>query len=170
MANRTVKFIGMAQSETGADNVNITFTFNGVTVFDSTVPVTNAETGEKFALFEFDIDQTIAGNVPTSLTSSDGIVTAVTLVATHTRAVSISGWTDSDGNVQAPITAWDTQNTYENLGAGDSSPGDEPKTNIVINGETFNKGEVGDLVGAWNVEVPVGQTMSCDYDIVATPS
>ena len=129
MANRTVKFVGKATSDSGADTIQVSFMFDGVNVFNSTVPVTNAETGETFVLFEFDIDQTVSGNIPTSVTSSNGTITSVLLIANYAHAVSVSGWTDSDGNVHEPITVHDVNETYENLGAGA-----EPKLNIEIDG------------------------------------
>jgi hypothetical protein len=87
------------------------------------------------------------------------------LVANHSQSVSISGWTDADGNVQAPITSNDVLESYTNLATGD-----EPKTGIEIDGVLYDKGEIGELTGAWSVEVLSGQTMTCNYDVIATPS
>jgi len=158
MANRQVKFIGYTDTET-----NASFVFNGVTVFDGSIPATGSK-ATPVELFTFDIDQTLSGNIASSLTVTSGSVTSVTISANYSTAIRPAS-VDSDGNAISEVTADDLVNNFEWISSGDNTS----KINIAIDGVAYDKGEVGTMAGAWHIDVASGQTFVCDYPIVATP-
>jgi hypothetical protein len=165
MANRTIKFMGKAVSD--SDNVTITFAFNGNEVFNAVVPaissVDTADTDGTIALFTFDVDQTLNGVMPTSLTVSGGDVFVVSLVANYSLRAKSAG-VDGNGVSYEEVTSDNVVNDFLDIGTTG-----EPKLNIQIDGSAFEKGDIGTLLGAWSVPVRNGETMSCDYNLSATP-
>ena len=160
MANRTVKFIGYT-----TDNATVVFSFNGTEVFNGAVsPMGDTDTPA--ALFEFDIDQTLSGDIASSISVSGGDVTVVALSANYSEKVGPSS-TDDEGNVIPEITSADAVNNYSWF---DSSR-NTSKQNIVIDGVAYDKGDTNGIGmdGAWHINLSDGQSMTCDWVVDATP-
>jgi hypothetical protein len=161
MANRQVKFIGYTDTET-----NASFVFNGVTVFDGSISASgsNATPAE---LFSFEVDQTLSGNIASSLAVTSGNVTFVTLSFNHYQTIHPDG-VDNNGNAIAEVTADDLVNNFEwaNSGTGQGAV----KKNVEFNGVAFDRSVTGDDTGAGHLDVSSGDTLSCTITTVASPS
>ena len=154
MANRTVKFTGIAFSNAGS--VNIQATFNNQTVFNGDVSVPTSEGTSTDDLFTFDIDQAINGNIPLTFTVTGGTVKFIDCLMNYIRSndfVDTSG--DQDINV-AVATDFTSNNNID------------MKTNISIDGDAYDIVHTAETEGSWHVEVSDGSTLACDIVTVAT--
>lgn len=139
MANRNVKFIGYC-----AEDANVTFNFNGTDVFNGNITAAGSSSSPA-ELFDFDIDQTVDGSTPATLTVNSGSIVSVSL------------------SVNWETTATDDEHVYNWISNNDKNS----KTDIVINDETYDKPDAG-LEGAWHVELNEGDVMSCNYTMKAS--
>jgi len=143
MPTRTIKFIGYTNS-----NINAVFTFNGNEVFNGAISAAG-DMNTPAELFTFDIDQTVDGLIPGSITVTDGSLTVVALSANFMYS----------STVHADAFEW--------LDSGENTS----KQNITINDVAYDKGAVSPSEGgAWHVSVDDGDTMSCDWVVTATPT
>jgi len=155
MANRTVKFMGYSSSPT----VNVTFVFNGTEVFNGAV----SNDGTLGSLFTFDIDRTLEGDVPGTVSVSGGDLTIVSLIANHSDYERVE-FTDANGDLHEEVTNADVINTYEWFDNGANTS----KRNIIIDGVAYDKGDTTTLSGAWHVHIADGQSMECDWVVNAS--
>ena len=168
MANRTVQFLGYT-----TDNINIQFTFNGTEVFNGAVTPAGSM-GTPAVLFTFDVDQTLAGAIASSMTVTGGDVTTVTLATSHNGTIreTLLGERTVGGVVYPAMTeaelytASDAANDFQWIHNAENNA----KTNIEVDGVANAKPNPTNLVGAWHVTVEDGSTMICDYNMSATPT
>ena len=158
MANRTVKFIGYTN-----DNATVVFSFNGTEVFNGAVsPMGDSDTPA--ALFEFDIDQTLSGDIASSISVSGGDVTVVALSANFNTAPHAE-FTRNDGVVIPALTEEDASSNYEWIHHGSK----DMNSGITINGVEFIKGsDDATRIGAWHLWLIESDVMACDWAIDAT--
>jgi hypothetical protein len=153
MANRTVKFTGIAFSNAGS--VNIQATFNNQTVFNGDVSVPTTEGTSVEDLFTFDIDQTIDGNIPLTFTVTGGTVKFVDCLMNYTHS---SDFVDTMGPRDKNVAV-----------ATDFFSNDaDMKTNISIDGDAYDTTRTAELTGSLHVEVLDGSTLACDIVTNAT--
>ena len=158
MANRTVKFIGYT-----TDNATVVFSFNGTEVFNGAVSPMG-DTNTPVALFEFDIDQTLSGDIASSISVSGGDVTVVALSAN--KSMIANDAYVSDGISYDAITVADVANEFVWFDEGANTS----KKNIFIDGTEYDKGvDNNPELGAWHIDVTDGQVMVCDWVVDATP-
>lgn len=153
MANRTVKFTGIAFSNTGS--VNIQATFNNQSVFNGDVSVPTSEGTSIQDLFTFDIDQAINGNIPLTFTVNGGTVKFIDCLMNYTQS---NDFTDTnsvrDKNV---AVATDFFSSSANM-----------KTNISIDGDAYDTTRTDETTGSLHVEVLDGSSLTCDIVTLAT--
>ena len=149
MANRTVKFTGIAFSNAGS--VNIQATFNNQTVFngDVSVPTTEGTSGDD--LFTFDIDQAINGNIPLTFTVTGGTVKFIDCLMNYSASENF----ERNGVTTNVATDFDVN-------------GSDMKTNISIDGDAYDTTRTPETTGSLHVEVLDGSTLTCDIVTVAT--
>ena len=157
MTNRTVKFIGYA-----TENSTVVFNFNGVEVFNGQVVVSGTKESPT-ELFSFDLDQTVSGEIASSLTVT-GNITSVALSANKSM-IAQDAYTE-DGVSYDAITTSDVDDTFNWFGNGSNNS----KSNIIIDGVEYDKGDTTSSSdsGAWHINV-VNGTMVCDWTIEASP-
>lgn len=149
MANRTVKFTGIAFSNAGS--VNIQATFNNQTVFNGDVSVPTSEGTSIQDLFTFDIDQAINGNIPLTFTVTGGTVKFIDCLMNYVASENF----ERDGVTTNVATDFDVN-------------GSDMKTNISIDGDAYDTTRTAELTGSLHVEVLDGSTLACDIVTVAT--
>ena len=161
MATRTVKLMGY----TTDSGVNTVFNFNGTEVFNGVIS-SGGDSDNLIPLLSFDIDQTLSGNIPSTITVSGGGVTVVLLTANYSQTESVE-FTGKDGVVMEAVTASDVLNNFAPI---DGSASNQSKLNISIDGEAYDKGDLTGLPGAWHISLIDGQSMTCDWSVLATPT
>jgi len=160
MPTRTIKLIGKCPTP-----ANAIITFGGAEVFNGALNVISGDNeGE---LCSFDIDRTVHGAISSSITISGGDITVVTLSANYSLAESDAVLAEDGVTVVTPaVTESDANETYHWLADGS----DDAKSNVTINGEAYDKGDVStEQTGAWHVYLDNGDTMTCDWNVFASP-
>jgi len=158
MANRTIKLYGGAFSDTG--DVTVVMTFNGIEVFNGTVTTATlaAENAlEVDELLEFEVDDSISGTVPVSISPSNGNISVQRFVGNHCMALGTHG--------DATITETSEEYTsFDDLGDGYTD-----KTNVTINSDPITITDAYD--GSWIIPVHGGETINFDTNIapIITP-
>ena len=154
MANRTIKLYGGAFSDTG--DVTVVMTFNGIEVFNGTVTTATlaAENAlEVDELLEFEVDDSISGTVPVSISPSNGNISVQRFVGNHCMALGTHG--------DATITETSEEYTsFDDLGDGYTD-----KTNVTINSDPITITDAYD--GSWIIQVDGGEVISFDTTIKA---
>jgi len=159
MANRTVKFMGYT-----TDNATVVFSFNGTEVFNGAVSPMG-DTNTPVALFEFDIDQTLSGDIASSISVSGGDVTVVALSANFNTAPHAELTSKNDGVVIPALTEEDASSNYEWIHRGSK----DMNSGITINGVEFIKdSDDATRIGAWHIDLSDSDVMACDWAIDAT--
>jgi hypothetical protein len=136
MANRQVKFMGYTDTET-----NASFVFNGVTVFDGSISASGSK-DTPVELFSFDVDQTLSGNIPMSITVTNGNISFTNLTFNYTTTKDPTTFTNNELNDKLDITLDNEPYLINRVGNGDD--------------------------GAWHVNVSNNQTLNCNYVTSAT--
>jgi archaellum component FlaF (FlaF/FlaG flagellin family) len=156
MTIRTIKFFGFTDNNT----VNVNFVFNGQEVFNG--PVANG--GVEGELFTFELSSEITGSIPATVTVNGGPLTVVALQSNYCKRPRLEATVD--GITKPAVSEDDVINTFAYLSRGTNTS----KTNIVIDGVAFDKGDVSEDAGAWHIPLTDGQTMTCDFevDVIAT--
>jgi hypothetical protein len=153
MANRTVKFTGIAFSDAGS--VNIQATFNNQTVFNGDVSVPTTEGTTVDDLFTFDIDQVVNGSIPLTFTVTGGTVKFIDCPMNYAAS---SDFVDTHG----------AQDRNVAVATDFSTSGSDMKTNISVDGDAYDTPRSATTAGSWHVEVLSGSTLTCDIGTVAT--
>ena len=150
MPIRTVKFTGIAFSDT--NSINIQATFNNQAIFNGNVNVPSTEGTDIQELFTFDIDQTINGNIPLTFTVTGGTIKFVDCLMNYT---SNADFVDSNGDTV-------------NVGTDFTINSSDMKSNISIDGNAYEVTHTPEESGSWHVEVLDGSTLTCDIVTIAT--
>ena len=151
MPTRIIKVYGYS---TGA---NLSFTFNGIEVFNGTIASTGDENNLQ-ELFTFDLDTTVNGNVPGIVRVTEGFVCPVYMKANNMIKVH-DGFTDSDGVVVEAVTVQESADIFVNM----SSSSNVSTVNRIINGvEQITDME---LPGAMHNPVNAGENFVADWAI-----
>jgi len=162
MANRTIKLYGGAFSDTG--DVTVVMTFNGIEVFNGTVTTATlaAENAlEVDELLEFEVDDSISGTVPVSISPSNGNISVQRFEGNHCMALGTYGtYVVSESSEE--YTSFN--NLYQ---MNDSTYTD--KTNVTINSDPKTISDAYD--GSWIIPVHDGETINFDTNIapIITP-
>lgn len=156
MANKTIKFYGIGYAPTG-QTASVTATIDGATIFTGAIPTiaTSDPTPDPTqydVVFTYDVDSTVVGTVPMSITLTAG-----------------GGFTV--GRVE--VNSDNSSNVFALMGNPEQL---DCRTNVKINGVTQEKGPLADvLVGAWSWNVVDSGTLTYDLNIInpfpaATPT
>ena len=159
MANRTIKLYGGAFSDTG--DVTVVMTFNGIEVFNGTVTTATlaAENAlEVDELLEFEVDDSISGTVPVSISPSNGNISVQRFVGNHCMALGTHG--------DATIT--ETSEEYTSFNEMNDGAYTD-KTNVTINSDPKTITDA--YGGSWIIPVHDGETINFDTNIapIITP-
>ena len=150
MATRTVKFLGNAFSADGSD-VSVIVNFNDVEVFNGTVSATTGEmpvpsTDGGVELFTFDLDSSVSGRVPMSISVANGDLQFETLTANFS-AIAEGG----DPSTSICPLAYVTDD-------------EKVKHNLVVEGAGI---DVSSTAGDFVVNIQNGETATLNYFIDA---
>jgi len=169
MATRTVKFLGKAYAASG--DVSLAVSVNGNEVHNGTVttntPTGTEKTDDLYEMFTFDIDTSVTGWIPISVSVSNGEAYFGMLEGNYV------GYETNESSLPTPINVDDVvlvtapADSYADLNINTAESDGKRNVSISpVDGDVPTREVIdGSQLGEWHYLIGDGSTLTCEYYI-----